>query len=69
MSSLPNRLRLSNGHLEMIDGSDPAEYLRSRKGIPDGTDVVVMRREEAEQMLREAKAYRDFFNSKFALAA
>ena len=69
MSTMPNKLRLCNGQLEMIDGSDLVEYLRSRDGIPDGSDVVVLRRDKAEQLLRAAEAYRATFDERFALAA
>lgn len=68
MSTMPNKLRLREGHLEMIDGSDPAEYLRASP-IPDGADVVVMKRDEADRMARDAHSYRMLMDARFALAA
>jgi hypothetical protein len=68
MNAMPNKLRLKDGHLEMVDGSDPADYLRSSP-IPDGSDVVVMKREHADQMARNAHAYRALMDARFALAA
>ena len=68
MSTMPNKLRLRNGHLEMIDGTDPVEYLKSSP-IADGSDVVVLRRDRAEQMARDAHAYRALMDGRYALAA
>lgn len=68
MSILPNRLKITEGHLEMIDGSDVVEYLR-QSPITDGVDVVVMNREHAERMRQDADAYRMIMNGCFTLAA
>ena len=68
MNAMPNKLRLREGHLEMIDGSDPADYLKASR-IPDGSDVVVMKRDEADRMAREAHSYRMLMDVRFALAA
>jgi len=68
MSNLPNKLRLKNGALEMIDGSDVAEYLKNTR-IPDGADVVVLTRESAERLVSDAQAYRMLMDVRFALAA
>lgn len=65
---MPNKLRLNDGHIEMIDGSDVVEYLRSSP-IPNGVDVVVLRRDRAEQMAIDAHAYRTLMDGRFALAA
>lgn len=70
--TMPNRLRLDGGRLEMIDGSDPSAYLQSRAALPDGTHVVVMNRNYAEALLRDAEAYRLMqmtADQKFAIAA
>lgn len=66
---MPNKLRLRNGCLEMIDGSDPVCYLQAHLSIPDGSDVVLMRRDKAEQLLKDATAYRVSLDSRFALCA
>lgn len=68
MHAMPNKLRLREGQLEMIDGSDPAEYLRASR-IPEGSDVVVMKRDDADQMERAARSYRALMDARFALAA
>ena len=68
MNAMPNKLRLKDGHLEMIDGSDVDDYLRFCS-IPDGSDVILMKREHADQMARDAHAYRALMDARFALAA
>lgn len=68
MNTMPNKLRLRDGRLEMIDGSDPAEYLLASR-IPEGSDVVVMKRDDADQMARDAHSYRALMDARFALAA
>lgn len=67
--TMPNKLRLRNGRLEMIDGSDPSAYLQDYPGLPDGSDVVLMRRDKAVQLLKDATAYRMSLDSRFALCA
>ncbi len=66
--SMPNKLKVSGGRLEMIDGSDPTDYLLASR-IPDGSDVVVMKRDDAERMARDAHSYRMLMDARFALAA
>lgn len=66
---MPNKLRVREGALEMIDGSDPAAYIRSREGIPDGSEVVLIRYDKAAELLRDAQAYRMLLDNPFSLAA
>ncbi len=54
---MPNRLCLKNGVLEMQDGTDVTEYLRSRP-MKDAPEVVLLTRDEAERLASEAYAYR-----------
>lgn len=67
---MPNKLRLTNGVLEMQDGSDVLEYLRSRP-IKDAPEVVLLTRGEAVRLAEEAYAYRMslLVGERFALAA
>ena len=71
MSNMPNRLRLKNGVLEMQDGSDVLEYLRSRP-MKDAEAVVLLTRVEAERLASDAYAYRMsqlVDDERFAIAA
>lgn len=58
MSSMPNKLKIRNGQLEMIDGSDPSGYLASRKALADDTHIVILPRDIALSMQRDAEAFR-----------
>lgn len=58
MAKMPNRLRLVDGEVQMIDGSDLKEYLLSREGIQNGSDVVLLRRDKAEELLKDAEQWR-----------
>ena len=58
MSGMPNRLRIRDGQLEMIDGSDPAEYLRSRNNLADDTHIVILPRDVALSLQRDAEAFK-----------
>lgn len=72
MSTMPNRLRIKGGALHMIDGSDVVEYLRTALATPDGSDVVVMRRDKAEQLLHDAQQWwlhTTIHDERFALCA
>ncbi len=71
MSKMPNKLRLKNGVLEMQDGSDVLEYLRSRP-MKDAPEVVLLTRAEAVRLADEAYAYRMsqlVGDERFAIAA
>ena len=57
MNNIPNKLRLKNGVLEMQDGSNVLEYLRSRP-IKDAPEVVLLTRGEAIRLADQAYAYR-----------
>lgn len=58
MSGMPNRLRIRDGQIEMIDGSDPSEYLRSRKSLDDDTHIVILPRDVALSLQKDAEAFR-----------
>ena len=58
MSGMPNRLRIHDGQIEMIDGSDPSEYLRSHKSLADDTHIVILPRDVAMSLQRDAEAFR-----------
>lgn len=68
---MPNKLRLKNGVLEMQDGSDVHEYLRSRP-MKDAPEVVLLTRDEAVRLADESYAYRMsqlVGDERFAIAA
>lgn len=68
MNTVPNRLRLCNGRLEMIDGSDLTDYLKASP-IADGSDVIVLRRDRAEQLYQYANAYLALMDGRYPLAS
>lgn len=65
---LPNRLKVRNGELEMLDGTDVKTYLKANAYLED-KEVVVVTREAALQLLNDARAYRELMDHRFALAA
>lgn len=68
---MPNKLRLKNGVLEMQDGTDVLEYLRSHP-MKDAPEVVLLTRDEAVRLEEEAYAYRMsqlVGDERFAIAA
>jgi len=55
----PNRLHVHDGELVMIDGSDVVEYLRSKLHV-NNHDVVILPRDTAEKMARDAALWREY---------
>lgn len=46
----PNRLRIEDGELKMIDGSDVKEYLKGVEHL-NGKDVVILSKEDADRLV------------------
>lgn len=61
MKALPNRLKIEDGHLVMIDGSDVVEYLRNN-GL-NGREVVILDRQQQTKLEEELEFLRLFYNS------
>lgn len=70
--SLPNRLRVRNGHVVMDDGSSIQAYLKpwvAKHGLTDDTPVVLVDREELEKLRKAAMPkLRAIYDERFALA-
>ena len=72
MSQLPDRLRIRDGVIVMIDGSDATEYLRAwakRHHIGPDDPMTLMRRKTAQVLVDKAESYDRALDCQFALCA
>lgn len=66
--NMPNRLKVKDGALVMIDGTDVTAYLKSKTRL-EGQPVVVILKDDAEALLRDALRWRAHMDEQFSLCA